>query len=68
MKWVKYITSIVIFLVAVAVSLSGVVSMFENIAELNIVEIVAGILTVAIGLYVGRIGLRLFRQEKFKFW
>ena len=68
MKWIKYIASIIILLVAVAVSLSGVVSIFENIAELNIVEIVAGILTVAIGLYVGRIGLRLFRQEKFKFW
>jgi len=67
MKWIKYVASIVILLVAVVVSLSGVVSMFEKIAEPNLVEIIAGILTVAIGLYIGRIGLRLFRQEKFKF-
>jgi len=28
--------------------------------------IIAGILTIAVGLYLGRIGLKLFKQEAFK--
>ena len=64
MNWIKYIGGVVIIFVAVAVSLSGVVALFENIAEPNMVDIIAGILTIAIGLYVGRIGIRLFRQDK----
>lgn len=68
MKWLKYIGGIVIIFAAVAVSISGAVATFINIVEPNLIEIIAGVLTVAIGLYVGRIGLRLLRQDKFKFW
>lgn len=68
MRWIKYIGGIVIIFTAVAVSFSGAVSIFENVSEPKLTGIVAGILTIAIGLYVGRTGLRLFRQEKFKFW
>ena len=66
MKWIKYIVSIIILFVAVTVSISGVVAVFENIVEPKLTGIVAGILTVAIGLYVGKVGLKIFRQEKFK--
>jgi len=66
MKWIKYIASIIILFVAVAVSISGVVAVFENIVEPKLTGIVAGILTIAIGLYVGKVGLKIFRQEKFK--
>jgi len=66
MKWIKYIASVIILFVAVAVSLSGVVSIFENIVEPKLTGIVAGLLTIAIGLYVGKVGLKIFRQEKFK--
>ena len=66
MKWIKYIASVIILFVAVAVSLSGVVTIFENIVEPKLTGIVAGILTIAIGLYVGKVGLKIFRQEKFK--
>lgn len=55
-------------MVAVIISLSGIISLFENIVNPIFTEIIGGILTIVIGLYVGKIGLRLFKQERFKFW
>lgn len=66
MKWVKYIVGITALFVAVVVSLSGIVAIFENIVEPKLVGIVAGVLTLVIGLYVGKVGLKIFRQEKLK--
>ena len=68
MKWIKYIGGFLILMVAVIISLSGIISLFENIVNPIFTEIIGGILTIVIGLYVGKIGLRLFKQERFKFW
>ena len=68
MKWVKCILGIFTFFIGVAISISGIVATINSIIPLNITEFIAGILTIAIGLYLGRIGLKLFRQWEFKFW
>jgi len=60
---VKRIGGVIIIFIAVAISISGLVSLFENVAEFNITKFIAAILTIAIGIFLGNFGLKLFRRK-----
>ena len=66
MKWIKYAGGVLILFVAIAVTLTGLVSVFLTIiAESKLADVIGGVFTAVIGLYIGRAGLRIFRQENF---
>jgi len=70
MKLVKYALGFIIGLIGTGIAFSGLLGIFENIVgKINLADFIGDILTVAIGLYLLiKICLRLFRQEKFRFW